>query len=61
VIENEEFRSVFGPERDEGTVDRRKLHDEELYGLHSSPNIIRVSKSRKMRWVDGNKGDSRFA
>jgi len=38
------LRSVFGPKRDEGTGDWRKLHDEELYDLHSSPNIIRVIK-----------------
>jgi len=63
VNENGAFRSVFGPERDEGTGDRRKLHDDELYGLHSSPNIIRVIKSRKFRWVGGggDKGDSKFA
>jgi hypothetical protein len=51
VIENRALRSVLGPERDEGTGDWRKLHDEELYDLHSSPNIIRVIKSSKMRWL----------
>jgi hypothetical protein len=51
MIENRTLRSVFGPKRDEGTGDWRKLHDKELYDLHSSPNFIRVIKSRKIRWV----------
>ena len=51
MIENRALRCVFGPERDEGKGDRRKLHDEEFYDLHSSPNIIRVIKSRKIRCV----------
>ena len=40
----------------EGTGGRRKLYDEELYDLQSSPNIIRVLKSRKMRWVGSGGG-----
>jgi hypothetical protein len=40
-----------GPNRDVVTVDRRKLHNEELHNLYSSPNIIRMFKSRRMRWA----------
>jgi hypothetical protein len=43
--------SIFGPKRDEVTGDWRKLHNEELHNLHSSPNIIRMIKSRRMRWA----------
>jgi hypothetical protein len=42
VFENTLLRKVFGPKRDEATEERRKLHKEELYDLHSSPNIIWV-------------------
>jgi len=48
VFENRVLRKVFGPKRDEVTWKWRKLHNEELYGLHSSPHIIRVIKSIKM-------------
>jgi hypothetical protein len=44
------LRRIFGPKREEGGP-RRKLHDE-LHNLYSSPNIVRVIKSRRMRWVD---------
>jgi hypothetical protein len=45
------LRRVFGPNRDEVTGEWRKLHNEELNNLYSSPNIVRVLKSRKMRWA----------
>jgi hypothetical protein len=45
------FRRIFGPKRDGVTGGWRKLHNEELHNLYSSPNIIRMIKSRRMRWV----------
>jgi hypothetical protein len=42
---------IIGPKRDEVTGEWRKLHDEELCDLYSSPNIVRVTKSRIMRWA----------
>ena len=42
---------LFGPKRDEVTGEWRKLHNEELNDLYSSPNILRVIKSRRMRWA----------
>jgi hypothetical protein len=45
------FRTIFGPKRDEVTRERRKLHNEELNDLYSSPQIIRVIESRRMRWA----------
>jgi hypothetical protein len=49
VFENRVLRRIFGPKRDEVKGDRRKLHNEELHKLYSSPNITRMIKSRKMR------------
>ena len=52
VFENGVLGRIFGPKRDEVTVEWRKLHNEELDDLYSAPNIVRVIKSRIMRWVD---------
>ena len=49
VFENRVLRRIFGPKRDEVTGEWRKLHNEELNDLYSSPIIIRVIKSRRMR------------
>jgi hypothetical protein len=51
VFENRGLRRVFGPKRDEVTGELRKLHNEELNDLYSLPNIVRVVKSRRMRWA----------
>jgi hypothetical protein len=50
VFENRVFRRIFGPNWEEDGS-WRKLHNGELHSLYSSPNIVRVIKSRRMRWV----------
>jgi hypothetical protein len=50
VFENRVMRRIFGPKRDEVTGEWRRLHDKELCALYS-PNIIRVIKSRRLRWA----------
>jgi hypothetical protein len=50
VFENRVLRSIFGPKR-EGDGSWRKLHNDELHSLYSSPTIAKVIKSRRMRWV----------
>ena len=51
LFENRVLRRVFGPKREEVTEGWRKLHNEELNDLYSLHNIVRVVKSRRMRWV----------
>jgi hypothetical protein len=51
VLENRVLRRIFGLKRDEVTSEWRKLHNEELRDLYSSPSIIRIIKSSRMRWA----------
>jgi hypothetical protein len=51
MFENRVLRRIFGLKRDEVTGDWRKLHNEGLHNLYSLPNIIRMIKSRRMRWT----------
>jgi hypothetical protein len=48
---NRVLRRIFGPKRDEVTGEWRILHNKELHDLNSSPSIIRIIKSRRMRWA----------
>jgi hypothetical protein len=49
VFENRAFRRIFGPQRNEITGEWRKLHNEELHDLYSSPTVLRVIKLRRIR------------
>jgi hypothetical protein len=51
VLENKVLRRIFGPKRDEVIGGWRKLHNEELHKLYYPPSIIRMIKSRRMRWT----------
>jgi hypothetical protein len=51
VFENMVLRRIFGPRRDEVTGEWRRVHNEELDDLYSSPDIVRVIKSRRVRWA----------
>jgi len=51
MFENRVLRRVFGPKRDEVTGEWRKLRNEELRDFYSLPNIVRVVKSKRMRWA----------
>jgi hypothetical protein len=51
VFENRVLRRIFGPKRDEVTGGWRKLHNEELLNLYSSPSIMRMIKAKKMSWT----------
>jgi hypothetical protein len=50
-LSNGQFRRIFGPKRYEVTGGWRRLHNEKLHNLYSSPSIIRMIKSRRMRWA----------
>jgi hypothetical protein len=51
MFENRVLRRIFGPKRDEVMGEWRKLHYEELHNLYSSPDVIRMIKSRRVRWA----------
>jgi hypothetical protein len=51
VFENWLLRRIFGPKRDGVTGECKKLHNEELHNVYTSPSIIRIMKSRRMRWA----------
>jgi hypothetical protein len=51
MSENRVLKRISGPKRDEVTGGRRRLHNEELHNLYSSPSIIRMIKSRRKRWA----------
>jgi hypothetical protein len=51
VFQNRVLRRIFGPKREEVAGGWRRLHNEELHNLYSSPNVIRTMNLRKMRWA----------
>jgi hypothetical protein len=51
VFENRVLRRIFGSKSDEVTAEWRKLHNEEIHDLYSSPSITRIVKARRMRWA----------
>jgi hypothetical protein len=51
VFEDRVLRKIFGPKRDKVIRGWRKLHNEELHNVYCSPNIIRIIRSRRIRWV----------
>jgi hypothetical protein len=51
MFENRVLRTIFGPKRDQMTGGWRKLHNEELHNVYSSPTVIIRTKSRRMRWA----------
>jgi hypothetical protein len=51
VFENRVLRRIFGPKKEKVTGEWRRLHSKELYALYSTPNIIRVIRSRRVRWA----------
>jgi hypothetical protein len=59
LFETGMLRRIFGPKREEVAGDWRRLHNEELHNLYASPNIIRVIKCRRMRWVGACSTDGR--
>jgi hypothetical protein len=63
MFENRVLRTLFGLNRDEVTGEWRKLHNEQLHDLYSSPSIIRIMKAMRMRWAGhlARKGEKRNA
>jgi hypothetical protein len=51
AFKNRVLRRIFGPKRDEVTGQWRQLHDNELHNLYSSPSVIKMIKSRRVRWA----------
>jgi hypothetical protein len=51
VLKKKVLRRIFGPKKDEETGNWRKLHNDELHNLYSSPDIIRMIESRRLRWA----------
>jgi hypothetical protein len=56
MFENKVLRKTFGPKMDEVTEEWSELHNKKINDLNSSPNIIQVIKSRRMRWGGGGRG-----